>query len=188
MRLGVNSIQALSNLLSNKRFETLNLGDNMISDYGMGAIKMVINNSEVRYLILSSNMISEAGVEMIVDDLSRCTKLLMLDIGVIEGSMRKNSIGVDGAKCIAAIILQNKVLQTLKLQDNDIGVTGTEIISAALKKNKTLKNLVIAENELKTAGAEFVLKSAYGLESLDLGKNQIKSSIGPVLKEYIEAN
>lgn len=54
---------------------------------------------------LASNMISEAGLEIMVDDLSKSTKLVSLDLGVVEGSIRKNSIGVDGAKCIAAIIL-----------------------------------------------------------------------------------
>lgn len=50
-------------------------------------------------------MISDAGLEMIVEDLSKSQKLLSIDFGVLEGSIRKNSIGVDGAKCIAAIIL-----------------------------------------------------------------------------------
>lgn len=50
-------------------------------------------------------MISEAGLEMIVDDLSKSSVLKSLDMGVQEGSIRKNSFGVDGAKCIAAVIL-----------------------------------------------------------------------------------
>lgn len=50
-------------------------------------------------------MISEAGIEMIIDELSKSTRLETLDLGVLEGSIRKNSIGVDGAKCLAALIL-----------------------------------------------------------------------------------
>jgi hypothetical protein len=60
-------------------------------------------------------MISEAGLEMIVDELSKSQKLRAIDLGVLEGSIRKNSIGVDGAKCLAAVILQNKVLESLRL-------------------------------------------------------------------------
>ncbi len=78
-------------------------------------------------------MISEAGFEMIVDDLCKNQYLKTLELGVQEGSIRKNSFGVDGAKCIAAIILQNKNIETIKLQDNDIGVTGGDIIGTALK-------------------------------------------------------
>ena len=40
MRLGVNTIITLSNILQNKRFQTLNLADNAISDYGK-AIKYI---------------------------------------------------------------------------------------------------------------------------------------------------
>lgn len=70
---------------------------------------------------------------MIVDELSKCKQLKGLDLGVLEGSIRKNSISVDGAKCLAAVLLQNKFLESLKLQDNDIGITGGEIIGTALK-------------------------------------------------------
>lgn len=41
---------------------------------------------------------------------------------------------------------------------------------------------------MKTAGSEFILKSATNIESLDLGKNYIKSGIGPTLKSYLESN
>jgi hypothetical protein len=47
-----------------------------------------------------------------------------LDLGILEGSIRKNSFGIDGARCLAAILLQNKKLEILKLEDNDIGING----------------------------------------------------------------
>jgi hypothetical protein len=62
-----------------------------------------------------------------------------LDLGILEGSIRKNSFGIDGARCLAAILLQNKKLEVLKLEDNDIGINGAEIISIPLKRNKTIK-------------------------------------------------
>lgn len=76
-----------------------------------------------------------------------------LDLGIFQGSIRKNSFGIDGARCLAAILLQNKTIQTLKLQDNDIGINGAEIISIPLKKNKAIKQLKISENLIKTQGA-----------------------------------
>lgn len=55
LRLGINAIIALSNALQTRKvspyvvtssqFEKLNLADNAISDYGMHAIKNIINNS-----------------------------------------------------------------------------------------------------------------------------------------------
>lgn len=57
----------------------------------------------------------------------------------MEGSIRKNSLGIDGARVLAAVLLQNKKLEALRLEDNDIGINGAEIISISLKRNKTLK-------------------------------------------------
>jgi|JI6StandDraft_1071083.scaffolds.fasta_scaffold02688_3 Ran GTPase-activating protein (RanGAP) involved in mRNA processing and transport len=125
---------------------------------------------------------------MILDDLVKNTSLKTLDLGVIEGSIRKNSLGVDGARCIAALLIQNKTLETLKLEDNDIGIAGAEIIAIALKQNKTLKNFKLSENMVKTQGAEQILKNSAHLQSLDLGKNFIKSSIGSFLRGYFETN
>lgn len=68
----------------------------------------------------------------------------MLDLGVQEGSIRKNSFGIDGARCLAAVLLQNKTLECLCLEDNDIGINGADIIAIPLKKNKVLKELKIS--------------------------------------------
>lgn len=81
----------------------------------MHSIKSIIANTCIKELNLASNMISESGLEMIVDDLSKSQYLTSLDFGVLEGSIRKNSIGVDGAKSIAAIILQNKNIVSIRL-------------------------------------------------------------------------
>jgi hypothetical protein len=39
-------------------------------------------------------MISGEGLELFLDDLISNTSLKHLDIGVVEGSMRKNSLGI----------------------------------------------------------------------------------------------
>ena len=133
-------------------------------------------------------MISDAGLDMVLEEFQRSPGIKILDFGVIEGSIRKNSLGVDGAKGIAAILLQNKILESLRLQDNDIGTIGGEIIGTALKHNKTLKHLKISENDLKTQGAEYVLRSAMNIHSLDLSKNFINKTIGPTLRNYLMSN
>jgi Ran GTPase-activating protein (RanGAP) involved in mRNA processing and transport len=111
-----------------------------------------------------------------------------LDLGILEGSIRKNSFGIDGARCLAAILLQNKKIEVLRLEDNDIGINGAEIISIPLKRNHAVKELKISENLIKTQGAEYLLNNAIYLVSLDMGKNFIKSSIGPTLKKYFSVN
>lgn len=133
-------------------------------------------------------MISEVGLSLILEELIKNSHIRVLNLGIEEGSIRKNSFGIDGARCLAAVLLQNKTLEVLKLEDNDIGINGAEIISIPLKKNKQLKELKISENLIKTEGAEYILLNAININALDLGKNFIKSSIGPTLKKYVETN
>lgn len=52
------------------------------------------------------------------------------------------------------MLIHNRKLNTLKLQDNDIGVKGADIISQALKQNKSLAHLKIAENNIQTEGRQ----------------------------------
>jgi len=58
------------------------LSDNAISDYGMHAVKSIISNTFITHLNLASNMISEAGLEMIVNELSKSTRIKSIDLGI----------------------------------------------------------------------------------------------------------
>lgn len=126
LRLGVNSIIALSTSLQERNIDKLNLADNSISDFGMHAIKTIINNMKISYLNIASNMISGDGLECILEDLIKNPYLKHLDLGVVEGSIRKNSLGIQGAICVSALLIRNKILETLCLDDNDLGVDGGE--------------------------------------------------------------
>lgn len=119
----------------------------------MHAVKSLIASNCCKQLNLSSNMISESGLNMILKDLTSNTSLELLDMGVWKKSIRKNSIGFIGAKCIAATLIHNRSISTLHLQDNDIGVKGADILSQALKQNKSLTRLKISENNIQTEGS-----------------------------------
>lgn len=119
----------------------------------MHAVKSLIASNCCKQLNLASNMISESGLNMVLKDLTSNTTLEVLDLGIWKKSIRKNSIGFIGAKCIAATLIHNRSITTLQLQDNDIGVKGADILSQALKQNKTLTKLKISENNIQTEGA-----------------------------------
>jgi Ran GTPase-activating protein (RanGAP) involved in mRNA processing and transport len=133
-------------------------------------------------------MISGEGLELFLDDLIANTNLKHLDIGVLEGSMRKNSLGIQGAVCISAMLIRNKVLESLSINDNDLGPDGGECIGIALSQNETLKSLKIAENDLKSEGAIPIIKSATNLESLSLAKNFMKSDVGKPLAKLLKSS
>lgn len=132
LRLGINAVIALSNSIQKRRVDKLNLADNAISDYGMHAIKNILNSTKISSINLASNMISGEGLELFLDDLISNPNLRNLDLGVIEGSMRKNSLGIQGAVCIAAMLMRNKTLEHLSVNDNDLGTDGGECIGIAL--------------------------------------------------------
>ena len=117
LRLGVNSIIALSTAIQDRNIEKLNLADNSISDFGMHAIKTIINSTKITSLNIASNMISGDGLECILEDLIKNSNLKHLDLGVVEGSIRKNSLGIQGAIWISALLIRNKCLETLWLDD-----------------------------------------------------------------------
>ena len=185
MRLGINSIISLANSLICRRLTKLNLADNSISDYGVHAIKNILESTEIQHLNLASNMISGEGLEHLVDVIGEHKTLKVLNLGLHEGSMRKNSLSLQGATSLAAILLKNQSLDTLVLEDNDIGAVGGECFGIVLMQNNTLKNLKVSENELRTEGASFIIKNANKLESLDLSKNYITSDAGQILEKLV---
>jgi Ran GTPase-activating protein (RanGAP) involved in mRNA processing and transport len=98
----------------------------------MHAVKSILKSRDLKLLNLSSNMISGEGLELILDELIENQSLKTLDLGVTEGSMRKNSLGIQGAVCISALIIKNKTLDHLSINDNDLGADGGECIGIAL--------------------------------------------------------
>lgn len=188
LRLGINAMIALSNSIqTRKTVEKLNLADNSITDYGMNSIKNILQNcgTKLTSLNLASNMISGQGIELFLDDLMQNRSLKHLDLGVLESSMRKNSLGIQGAVCLAALLVRNKTLESLSLNDNDFGSDGGEAIGVALAQNHTLKALRIAENDLKSEGALQIIANAHHLEVLSLAKNQLKADCGVELQHLL---
>ena len=177
---------ALSNHIKTKRVEKLNLADNAVTDYGMHAVKNILSDTKLTSLNLASNMISGEGLEVFLDDLIPNLTLKHLDLGVVESSIRKNSLGIQGAVCIAAMLVRNKTLQSLAINDNDLGADGGECIGIALGQNDRLKVLKVAENKLKSEGAIPIINSAHNLEVLSLAKNQMKSDVGKPLQKLLK--
>jgi Ran GTPase-activating protein (RanGAP) involved in mRNA processing and transport len=105
-------------------------------------------------------MISGEGVESILDDLIINTSLKTLDLGVHENSQRKNSLGFQGSVCIAALLIRNKTIEFLSLNDNDFGSDGGECIGVALAQNDSLRVLRVAENDLGSDGCISIINSA----------------------------
>ena len=142
-------------------------------------------NPQLTSLNLSSNMISGEGLETCLPELIANTSLTHLDLGVTESSTRKNSLNMHGAVCISSLLLRNKTLESLCLNDNDFGADGGQCIGVALAENSTLKVLKMAENKLGNSGATQIIKNATTLESLNLAKNELQADVGKPLSQLL---
>ena len=60
----------------------------------MPAIQNIIKKTQLESLNLASNMISGEVLEHCLDNLIENKTLMHLDLGVVETSMRKNSLGI----------------------------------------------------------------------------------------------
>lgn len=151
-------------------------------------MKTILNNNNVslKSLNIASNMISGEGLEQILDELINHRTLKALDIGILEGSLKKNALGIQGAVCISALLIKNKILESLSVNDNDFGADGGECIGIALSQNKSLKTLKVAENDLKSEGAIPIIKSATNLVNLSLAKNFLKQDVGKPLAKLLK--
>ena len=84
------------------------------------------------------------------------------------------------------MLIRNKTLERLAINDNDFGPDGGECIGVALSQNETLKVLKVAENELRSEGAIPIINSSVHLEQLSLAKNYIKSDVGKPLQKLLK--
>eukprot|EP01127_Copromyxa_protea_P020228 TRINITY_DN6726_c0_g1_i2.p1 TRINITY_DN6726_c0_g1~~TRINITY_DN6726_c0_g1_i2.p1 ORF type:complete len:122 (-),score=13.21 TRINITY_DN6726_c0_g1_i2:26-391(-) len=79
-----------------------------------------------------------------------------------------------GARCLFSVLLRNKVLTTLNLQDNALGYEGGEQIALGLSLNNTLTDLNLSANDIGNGGALYfavALKASKTLTRLNLGDN-----------------
>jgi Ran GTPase-activating protein (RanGAP) involved in mRNA processing and transport len=86
------------------------------------------------------------------------------------------------------MLIRNKIIESLSINDNDLGPDGGECIGIALSQNETLKVLKVAENDLKSEGAIPIIKSSINLEHLSLAKNFMKSDVGKPIAKLLKAS
>ena len=108
--------------------------------------------------------------------------LKYLNLGIYKGSHRINNFSGEGGMVIARIILNNKSIETLILQENLLGEESGLKIGVALSQNKTLKKLVISNNKIKNKGAKAIIENSRYLISLNLSYNEITPEVCNDLK------
>ena len=185
MRVGKNFLSAFIGNLPAIQIRKVELQDNLVNDECMHTIKNLISAKQLIYLNLASNQISTEGLKIIQNEVSSSNSLKYLNLGVTEGSFRVNNFSGDGGIILARILLNNKSLETLILQENLLGEDAGDKIGAALIQNESLKKLVISDNKIRNKGARSILENGNNLISIDLSDNDISPEICFDLKNLI---
>ena len=128
MRAGKNFLGAFGGNLPSIQVHKVDLSDNLVNDECMHNIKNLISAKLVIYLNLASNQISTEGLKIIQHEIIESKSLKYLNFGVYKGSFRINNFSGEGGLIIARIVLNNKSIETLILQENLLGEeSGTKI-------------------------------------------------------------
>lgn len=170
MRVNKNFLMAFIGNLESHRINKLDLSDNLISDISMHNIKSIISAKKVVYLNLASNMISTEGLKIFQNEVINSDSLKYLNLGVVDGSFRRNNFSGEGGLILARIILTNESINTFILQDNELGEEAADKIGSSLIQNKNLKKLKITDNKIKNKGAKSILENSEKLVAIDLSK------------------
>lgn len=185
MRVSKNFLVSFTGNLSCQTINKLDLSDNLINDICLHNIKSLISTKKLVYLNLSSNMISTEGLKIIHNEITNSESLSYLNLGIYEGSFRRNNLSGDGGLILARILLTNESLKTLILQDNELGEDAGDKIGSSLIQNKTLVKLKIAENKLKNKGAKSIIENGGRLKSLDLSDNEITPELCYDIQKFL---
>jgi len=188
LRVSKNFLSAFCGNLPPIQLKKVQLQDNLISDECVHNMKSLIASKQLIYLNLASNQISTEGLKIIQNEITNSKFLKYLNLGVTEGSFRVNNFSGDGGTILARILLNNKSLETLILQENHLGEDAGDKIGTALIQNTTLKKLVISDNKIRNKGARSIIENGSNLISINLSDNDISPEVCYELKNLIEYN
>ena len=156
--LGLNSIQALSNIIYNNNdicsriiLNKNNLGDRSV-ELLVGYLE---NNTSIVELNLGSNSLSPKGGEIIFNFLITQKSIINLDLSSSEGIYR-NRICPEGVKLIWPVLQNNLILEKIDLSSNSIRNEGFKYLINGLNYNFILHVLNISNNDIDEKGIEYM--------------------------------
>ena len=165
----------ITGLSHNISLTDLDISNSQFSMANMNSLASVLKDHPKKctltVLYLRDCHISEGAVELAAA-LCKNTTLKHLDLS-------HNSIGehVDGANAVAKVLVENKTLRELNLQECHISSEGAVKLAAALCKNSILKDLNLNRNPISVKGASSMsdmLQHNTSLENLHLRDDSVR--------------
>ena len=122
---------------------------------------------------------------MLAESLQHCTNVTELDLS------DNLELGEAGAAHVAALLLHNRVITTIKLQFCRILDAGAVALATALRGNRVIRSLDLMGNQIGDTGAEALfslLPHDVNLKSLKLSCNPISDYGAAVLVAILKNN
>ena len=185
MKIGLNCIYALTQFSKkNKSLKSLNLGNNMIKDYGLYCFREFFKNTQLEELNLSSNMITGPGLEKVMDLLIANKKLKTLNLGVVKRAFARNNLGYEGARCLAELLKKHVCLESLYLEENNFDEDCLEILKEGIQEGSLL-HFSLRASGLKTKSAISLITGCEKLQKITLAQNRLKDEFGSTFREVL---
>ena len=145
------AVELAAVLCKNTTLKHLDLSSNPIGEHveGVTAVaKLLVENKTLTKLdLLGCHINSEGAVELAA---ALCKNTTLNDLNVSHNPIGEHVEGVTG---VARMLLENKALTLLGLQNCHISSEGAVELAAALCKNSTLKHLNLDRNPIGVEGA-----------------------------------
>ena len=166
--------------LNRSNLVELNLMNNKLGDVSVKYIAQAIGGvCQIAKLNLTCTKMSYKGAVSILYATIKATKL-------VELTLDRNYL--DGAKLrvIREMLVQNKRLETLNMNECQLGEDGAEYFAGGLPANNTLHYLNLASNNFGDAGVEqlatgMIVHKGFQLKHLDLSNNFVSDEAGKQL-------
>jgi hypothetical protein len=153
----------------NEHIKHFLLGNNIAGYVGAACIAALINDQNKKCKIstwyLAGNCIDSAGMELIAGALTYDTDCKHL-------WLKRNPIGVTGAKAIAKMFATNNTIEVLDLDNTAVFDEGCVEIFTALKNNTSLRSIYLDANGLTQASATAI--ADYFRHKVETGQPGIK--------------
>jgi Ran GTPase-activating protein (RanGAP) involved in mRNA processing and transport len=189
--VGPGSISPLMDCLRhNSHIRHFLLGNNVIGPVGARAVSdFIAHKSKVVTWYLAGNCIDGKGVEMIAAALGE-------DETVEALWLKRNPVGLVGARHLSDMLRTNVKLHTLDLDNCGLLDSGIAALVGGLKGNDTLRHLYLSANGITPAGAASLgdyfadcsANGKQGLESLYLSVNRIGDAGAKALADGLRCN
>ncbi|KAK3264964.1 hypothetical protein CYMTET_26332 [Cymbomonas tetramitiformis] len=165
--------------------EMLGLSGNKIGPDGGRALGAVLREGalpNLQELDLRGNLVAEKGAVAVLGALKSASGVSGSEREAGLPNLRRlylqdnYSIGVEGARALAAALIVHGALEEVDLGKSQIGPEGAKALGSALEQNATLRTLGLERCAVREDGARYLAKMLERnstLETLRLGRNGI---------------